>query len=194
MVKSSNGSGKKTPKSSSKTAKPKAAPKTAAPKTATRKKTVKKARRVPIVGIGASAGGLEPFERFFDAMPVKSGIAFVVIQHLSPDFESMMDELLSRHSSMDIKRVVDGLPLKPNTIYLNRPRSQMIVKDGHFKLTANVNPKKLNLPIDIFFESMATEYGQSAIATRAPNLMACRDLSSRADTMTPSLPRRKCLR
>lgn len=117
-----------------------------------------------MVGIGASAGGLEPFERFFDAMPVNSGIAFVVIQHLSPDFESMMDELLSRHSSMDIKRVVDGLPVKPNTIYLNPPRSQMVVTDGHFKLTAHDNPQKLNLPIDIFFESMAQEYGQGAIA------------------------------
>jgi len=143
-----------------------ASKKIAAPKTTpkTRKKTPKKKAPVPIVGIGASAGGLEPFERFFDAMPVESGIAFVVIQHLSPDFESMMDELLSRHSSMDIERVVDDLPLKPNTIYLNPPRSQMIVKDGRFKLTANEDPKKLNLPIDIFFESMAREYGRSAIA------------------------------
>jgi len=135
-----------------------------AKKTPARKKVAKKIKPVPMVGIGASAGGLEPFEQFFDAMPVKSGIAFVVIQHLSPDFESMMDELLSRHSSMDIERVVDDLQIKPNTIYLNPPRSHMIVKDGRFKLTANPDPKKLSLPIDIFFESMAQEYGQSAIA------------------------------
>lgn len=116
-----------------------------------------------MVGIGASAGGLEPFERFFDSMPVNSGIAFVVIQHLSPDFESMMDELLSRHSSMDIKRVVDGLPVKPNTIYLNPPRSHMIVEGGRFRLLSSPDPKTLNLPIDIFFHSMAQEYGQEAI-------------------------------
>lgn len=131
---------------------------------APKKKGFRNILKVPMVGIGASAGGLEPFERFFDAMPVNSGIAFVVIQHLSPDFESMMDELLSRHSSMDIKRVIDDLEVMPNTIYLNPPRSHMIVENGRFKLTANVDTKKLNLPIDIFFESMAKEYEEKAIA------------------------------
>jgi len=117
-----------------------------------------------MVAIGASAGGLEPFEKFFDSMPVDSGVAFAVIQHLSPDFESMMDELLSRHSSMDIKRVVDGLPVSPNTIYLNPPRSDMIVEDGMFRLSPRPKGDVLNLPIDIFFESLAKEYGEKAIA------------------------------
>jgi two-component system CheB/CheR fusion protein len=117
-----------------------------------------------MVAIGASAGGLEPFEQFFDSMPVDSGVAFSIIQHLSPDFESMMDELLSRHSSMDIKRVVDGLPVSPNTIYLNPPRSDMIVEDGMFKLSPRPKNDKLNLPIDIFFASLAEEYGDRAIA------------------------------
>ena len=121
-------------------------------------------KKVPMVAIGASAGGLEPFEKFFDAMPVDSGVAFSVIQHLSPDFESMMDELLSRHSSMDIKRVVDGLPVSENTIYLNPPRSDMIVKDGMFKLTPRPKSDQLNLPIDIFFDSLAAEYGEKSIA------------------------------
>lgn len=119
---------------------------------------------VLMVAIGASAGGLEPYEHFFDSMPVNSGIAFVVIQHLSPNFESMMDELLSRHSSMDIKRVVDDLEVEPNTIYLNPPRSKMIVKNGRFELTANLDVRQLNLPIDIFFESLAREYEERAIA------------------------------
>ena len=120
--------------------------------------------QVPMVAIGASAGGLEPFEQFFGSMPVDSGVAFTVIQHLSPDFESMMDELLSRHSSMDIKRVVDGLPVSPNTIYLNPPRSDMVVEDGMFKLSPRPTGDKLNLPIDIFFDSLAEEYGDKAIA------------------------------
>lgn len=119
---------------------------------------------VKMVAIGASAGGLAPFEKFFDAMPVDSGLAFSVIQHLSPDFESMMDELLSRHSSMNIKRVVDGLPVERNTIYLNPPRSDMIVKDGEFRLTPRPKSDQLNLPIDIFFSSLAEEYGDKAIA------------------------------
>lgn len=117
-----------------------------------------------MVAIGASAGGLEPFERFFDAMPVNSGIAFVVIQHLSPDFESMMDELLSRHSTMDIERVVHKLKVKPNTIYLNPPRSKMVIKDGMFLLKDKPESRELNLPIDIFFDSFALEYGREAIA------------------------------
>ena len=133
-------------------------------KSKSRRVSSKKGGQVPMVAIGASAGGLEPFEKFFDAMPVDSGVAFSVIQHLSPDFESMMDELLSRHSSMDIKRVVDGLPVSPNTIYLNPPRSDMIVEDGMFKLTPRPRSDQLNLPIDIFFSSLAAEYGEDAIA------------------------------
>ena len=138
------------------------------PKAAQRKRsgTSKKDQKTltPMVAIGASAGGLEPFEKFFDSMPVDSGLAFAVIQHLSPDFESMMDELLSRHSSMDIKRVVNGLVVKPNTIYLNPPRSDMIVENGQFKLTPRPKSDQLNLPIDIFFSSLAAEYKDKAIA------------------------------
>lgn len=121
-------------------------------------------QKIPMVAIGASAGGLEPFEDFFDSMPVDSGIAFVVIQHLSPDFESMMDELLSRHSSMTIKRVVDKLTVEANTIYLNPPRSKMVVEDGRFWLREMPEVNELNLPIDIFFESLALEYQKEAIA------------------------------
>ena len=144
--------------------------KTASKKTNLKKDQVKVKRKarpkkqVRMVAIGASAGGLEPFERFFDSMPVNSGAAFAVIQHLSPDFESMMDELLSRHSSMTIKRVINGLIVEPNTIYLNPPRSDMIVKDGKFILSPRPKNDQLNLPIDIFFSSLAEEYGQKAIA------------------------------
>jgi two-component system CheB/CheR fusion protein len=132
--------------------------------TTPKKRSKAKKTAVKMVAIGASAGGLEPFEKFFDSMPVDSGLAFSVIQHLSPDFESMMDELLSRHSSMDIKRVVDGLAVKPNTIYLNPPRSDMVVKNGKFKLSPRVKSDQLNLPIDVFFTSLAAEYGDKSIA------------------------------
>lgn len=128
------------------------------------KNKAKSGEQVPMVALGASAGGLEPFEQFFDSMPVDSGVAFSIIQHLSPDFESMMDELLSRHSTMDIMRVVDGLPVSPNTIYLNPPRFDMIVEEGIFKLSPRPKGDKLNLPIDIFFESLAKEYGEKSIA------------------------------
>jgi len=76
----------------------------------------------------------------------------------------MMDELLARHSTMNIMRVVDGLPVSPNTIYLNPPRSDMIVQDGMFRLSPRPKGDKLNLPIDIFFESLAKEYKEKSIA------------------------------
>ena len=138
--------------------------KKAVKKKASGQKSKSRKTLVPMVAIGASAGGLEPFEQFFAAMPVDTGIAFTVIQHLSPDFESMMDELLSRHSTMDIKRVVDGLVVKPNTIYLNPPRFDMVVVDGAFKLTPRPSGNQLNLPIDIFFKSLASEYDDKAVA------------------------------
>jgi len=72
----------------------------------------------PIVGVGASAGGLEALEQFFDHIPADLGMAFVVVQHLSPDFKSHMDELLSRHTTMEVCRAEDGMPVRPNAIYL----------------------------------------------------------------------------
>ncbi|MEM7520757.1 MAG: CheR family methyltransferase [Pseudomonadota bacterium] len=117
-----------------------------------------------VVAVGASAGGLEPCERFFDAAPTNSGFAYVVVQHLSPDFRSLMDELLARHSSMPIHRVEEGMQVEPNTIYLNRPRQMLMVKDGRFVTEEYEEENILRLPIDVFFESMAQEYGPRAIA------------------------------
>jgi two-component system CheB/CheR fusion protein len=77
-----------------------------------------------VVAIGASAGGLAALEQFFDHMPSDSGMAFVVIQHLSPDFKSLMDDLLARHTKMAIHRVTTGITLEADAIYLippNRP-------------------------------------------------------------------------
>jgi two-component system CheB/CheR fusion protein len=119
---------------------------------------------VTIVAIGASAGGLDPYERFFDNTKDDSGVAYVIIQHLSPNFQSMMDELLSRHSKMKIERVVNELTIEPNTIYLNPPRTEMTVKNGKFQLTDYSETKLLNLPIDTFFSSLAQEAGSKAIA------------------------------
>ena len=120
--------------------------------------------RVTIVAIGASAGGLDPYERFFDITKDDSGVAYVIIQHLSPNFQSMMDELLARHSKMKIERVVDGMVVKPNTIYLNPPRTEMIISEGTFRLTDYSENKMLNLPIDTFFNSLAAEMGDASIA------------------------------
>ena len=82
-----------------------------------------------VVGVGASAGGLDALERLFDAMLTESGMAFVVVQHLSPDFKSLMNELLARHTRMAIQVVTDGVELQPNTIYLIPPKKNMILQD-----------------------------------------------------------------
>src|SRR4026209_1910946 len=108
-----------------------------------------------IVGIGASAGGLESLERLFDAMPADTGMAFVVVQHLSPDFRSLMDELIARHSEMPVVVAEDGMPVEPNHIYLLPPRKEMIVRGRQLHLTDK--PNGLSLPIDLFFRSLAQD-------------------------------------
>ena len=116
-----------------------------------------------IVGIGASAGGLEAIEQFFDHTPSDTGMAFVVVQHLSPDFKSMMDELLARHTEMPIHRIESGMALDANAIYLIPPKENMVISDGEFLLT-DQDPQGLNLPIDIFLRSLAQEIAERAIA------------------------------
>jgi len=121
------------------------------------------AKPVPVAAIGASAGGLEPIEQFFDAMPVDSGCAFVIIQHLSPDFRSLMDELLARHSTMPIFRITDGMEIAPSSIYLNPPRSVMTLKGNILKVEKIVDTDSVYLPIDIFFDSLAKDRGAKAV-------------------------------
>ena len=117
-----------------------------------------------VVGIGASAGGLEALELLFDHIPVDTGMAYVVIQHLSPDFKSMMNELLSRHTRLLIHRVSDGMVVEPNSVYLIPPKKEMIISDGRLLLTDKDPEQGLSLPIDTFFKSLALERKQDAIA------------------------------
>ncbi len=117
-----------------------------------------------VVGIGASAGGLEAIERFFRAMPVDSGMAFVVIQHLSPDFESLMDQLLARFTPMAVERVDAAVVPRRNTIYLLPPRKEMIVMAGQLRIYDKPADQPLSLPINVFFRSLARELSDRAIA------------------------------
>lgn len=116
-----------------------------------------------VIGIGASAGGLEALQDFFKAMPVNTNLVFVVIQHLSPDYKSLMDELLARNTTIPIQIASDGMVIQPNNIYLIPPRKNLSI--FHDKLLLeDYNPKKgLNLPIDIFFRSLAADKGKNAI-------------------------------
>jgi PAS domain S-box-containing protein len=108
----------------------------------------------PIVGIGASAGGLAALQEFFDSMPRDCGMAFVIVQHLSPDFRSRISDLLSRHTKMFIHSAQNGVELKANSIYLIPPRQLMTIADGCLYLEEHKGQLHF-LPVDIFFSSLA---------------------------------------
>lgn len=116
-----------------------------------------------VVGIGASAGGLEALRDFFKAMPLRSGLAFVVIQHLSPDYKSLMDELLARETKITIRVVENGMALEPDTIFLLPPRKNISIFHSKLYLEDQETRKRLNLPIDIFFRSLALDKAKHAI-------------------------------
>lgn len=127
------------------------------------KKESKTLKDLIVVGIGASAGGLEALEEFFRNMPSNSGLSFCVVQHLSPDYKSMMGELLSRHTRMSIFRVEDGTSLEPDSIYLIPPKKNMTIFHNRIFLSDQDHSRGLNLPIDIFLRSLAEDKGKNAI-------------------------------
>lgn len=111
----------------------------------------------PIIGIGASAGGLEALEKFFQNMPEDNGMAFIVIQHLDPEHVSMMPELIQRDTTMNVLQASDCLTIKPNHIYVIPPNKSMSILNGALHLTKAIELHGLKLPIDYFFRSLAKE-------------------------------------
>ncbi len=115
-----------------------------------------------VIGIGASAGGLEALQQFFQHMPSHSGLCFVVIQHLSPDYKSLMADILGKHTQMGVHQAENGMTLCPDNVYLIPPKKYMTVKDGHLVLSDYANGT-LNHPIDVFFTSLAEEKKEHSI-------------------------------
>ncbi|GAB6060792.1 chemotaxis protein CheB [Desulfonatronum parangueonense] len=117
------------------------------------------------VAVGASAGGLEAIEAFFSGMASDSGMAFVVIQHLSPDYKSLMVEILSKKTEMKVHRAEDGLKVLPNNIYLIPPKKNLTIFHGKLLLNDQEHVRGIiNLPIDIFLRSLAEDQGEKAVA------------------------------
>src|SRR5512136_2681394 len=110
-----------------------------------------------IVGIGASAGGLEAFEQFFSNMPSDKGIAFVIVQHLDPTGHSSMPQILARFTKMPIKVAADDMRVEPNSIYLLPPNKSMGIQNGALYLQEPPRPPGFRLPIDFLFRSLAKE-------------------------------------
>lgn len=116
-----------------------------------------------VVGVGASAGGLEALEKMFAAMPEDTGMSFVIVQHLSPDFKSHMDKLLGRVTNLPIHVVSNGERVEPDTIYLIPPKKEMVISNGCLLLTDRSSEKVLSHPIDQFFRALAQDVGQYAV-------------------------------
>ena len=120
-----------------------------------------------VVGIGASAGGLSALEELFSNLSGATGAAFVVIQHLSPDFKSLMKELLERRTLMPIYRVTEGMKLQPNSVYLIPPGQNLALAKNILHLEDRKKDKnakhELNFSIDLFFGSLAKNYGEQSI-------------------------------
>ncbi len=119
----------------------------------------------PIVGIGASAGGLGAFEAFFSGMPaeVDPGMAFVLVQHLAPDHESILTDLIRRYTRMEVFEVEDGMVVQPNCAYIIPPGRDMAFLNGTLQLLEPSAPRGLRLPIDFFFRSLAQDQRERAI-------------------------------
>lgn len=115
-----------------------------------------------VVAIGASAGGLDALEKLFASLPDHSGAAFVVIQHLSPDHKSMMASLLARHTQMPVVMMEEDVPIAPDHVFLIPPGSIMHMDGDWLRLTPK-SPRSLVLPIDVFFQSLATHRGDHAV-------------------------------
>jgi two-component system CheB/CheR fusion protein len=117
-----------------------------------------------VVAVGASAGGLEALQRFVTRLRRTGQLSFVVIQHLSPDFKSLMDELLIPHTELRVCRAQDGMEVEPDTIYLMPPKHEMTISGGRLCLAERDQSGGLFLPIDTFFRSLAEDFGARAVA------------------------------
>jgi two-component system, chemotaxis family, CheB/CheR fusion protein len=118
----------------------------------------------PVVGIGASAGGLESVSDFLQAMRPDSGMAFVLVQHLPPDRESQMAEILARHTAMPVAQVEDGTAVEPNHVYVIRPGRVLTIRAGRLHLGQPLGtPRSANRPIDDFFRSLAGDQRERAV-------------------------------
>jgi len=116
-----------------------------------------------IVGLGASAGGLEALEQFLAHVPTASGLAFIVVQHLDPTHKAMLTELLQRTTPMPVREVTASMRVEPNAVYVIPPNSELTVKSGILLLAEPSEPRGMRLPIDVLFCSLAGDQGARAI-------------------------------
>src|SRR5262249_16997516 len=117
----------------------------------------------PVVGIGASAGGLEAFRQLLEHLPIDTGMAFVLVQHLDPKRVSILAELLSKATDMPVKEVMDGMRVEPNHVYVIPRNTNMAIENGALRLSPRESPRGQHRPIDHFLRSLAEEKRDHAI-------------------------------
>jgi two-component system CheB/CheR fusion protein len=118
--------------------------------------------RFPIVGLGASAGGLEALEQFLKALPAGTGMAFVIVQHLDPSHPSILAAILQRSTAMPVLEVKDQMPVERDHVYVIPPNRDMVIFRGTLQLSEPAEPRHQRLPIDAFFRSLALDQGDRA--------------------------------
>ncbi|HET9978103.1 MAG TPA: chemotaxis protein CheB, partial [Burkholderiaceae bacterium] len=118
---------------------------------------------VRVVGLGASAGGLEPLEQFLRGVPAASGLAYLVVQHMDPTHKTLLVELLQRCTSIPVHEAVDAQPIEADTVYVISPNAELTVLGGALRLAKPAEPRGQRLPIDVMLGSLARELGERAI-------------------------------
>ena len=117
----------------------------------------------PIVGVGASAGGLEAFTQLLENLPLDTGMGFVLVQHMAPRAHSMLPEILAKVTRMPVAEVQDGMRVEPNRIYVTPPDITMSLEQGVLRLAVRTEPRGVHRPIDDFLRSLAQDQGSRAI-------------------------------
>ena len=120
-------------------------------------------RSFPVVGMGASAGGLETLQRFFTTMPADSGMAFLVVQHLDPTHESMMTQVLARSTSMNVVQAGNGMAIEKNQVYVIPPNRYLGLSRGILQVTIPEEYRGQRMPVDFLFHSLAEDQKDHAI-------------------------------
>lgn len=116
-----------------------------------------------IVGIGASAGGLDAFTAFFNATPPASGLTFILVQHLAPDHRSLLVELLAKTTTMPVVEAEDGMTVRPDMVFVIPPGATMTIAEGRLKVVQTASARDRRRPIDRFFQSLAVDQGENAV-------------------------------
>jgi len=130
---------------------------------ATKAEPEKSPRLFPVVGIGASAGGMEAFGQMLEDLPADTGMAFVFIQHLHPGYDSALVDILSRHTSMPVLEAGNDMEVEPNSIYVIPPGSYLAIENGVLRLLPRPESHEPRLPVDQFFRTLAADRGTGAI-------------------------------